>query len=94
MSATKHLKNGKACGVDLVSNEMLKCSRSIMLPALKKLFNKILQTGHYPTIWRDSWLKPIHKSGDINDPNRYRGISLMSCMGKLFCTVLNNRFPK
>lgn len=91
MSAIKNLKSGKACGADLISNEMLKCIGHIILPVIKKLFNKILQTGHYPTLWRYSWLKVLHKGGDINDPKRYRGIAIMSCLGKLFCSVLNNR---
>ncbi len=92
--AIKHLKKGKACGVDQISNEMLKCGGVATLPILNKLFNSVLQSGQYPTLWQGSWLKPLHKGGDTTDPNRYRGISIMSCMSKLFCTVLNNRLVK
>jgi hypothetical protein len=70
---------------------MLKAGSTSMLPALKKLFNTILSSGIYPTAWSESWVTPIHKGGDHMDPNRYRGISVMSCMGKLFCSILNNR---
>ncbi len=93
-TAVKSLKKGKACGGDLISNEMLKSSVSIMSPILNKLFNTILQSGKYPKTWASSWLKPLHKGGDTKDPNRYRGISLMSCVGKLFCSILNNRLVK
>ena len=89
--AVSTLKNGKACGIDLITNEMLKASSSLLLPALNKLFNMILVSGHYPSVWSSSWLKPLHKGGDCTDPNRYRGISIMSCMGKLFCSILNHR---
>ena len=34
---------------------------------------------------------PIFKNGSYNDPNNYRGIAIMSCLGKLFCTVVNIR---
>ena len=34
---------------------------------------------------------PIHKSGDKDTPNNYRGICLLSCLGKLFTAILNNR---
>ncbi len=91
IKALGNLKNGKACGIDLITNEMLKASSSILLPAFHKLFNLILTSGQYPSAWSNSWLKPLHKGGDQTDPNRYRGISIMSCLGKLFCSILNNR---
>lgn len=34
---------------------------------------------------------PIHKQGNCSDPNNYRGITLNSCLGKLFCHVFNSR---
>ena len=70
---------------------MLTASSSLLIPTLNNFFNMILISGHYPSAWSCSWLKPLHKGGDCTDPNRYRGISIMSCMGKLFCSILNNR---
>ena len=32
---------------------------------------------------------PIHKSGEMDDPDNYRGISLNSCLSKLFTILLN-----
>ena len=34
---------------------------------------------------------PIHKKGDVDNVNNYRGITLLSCMGKLFTSILNKR---
>ena len=34
---------------------------------------------------------PIHKKGDKNVCEIYRGISILSCLGKLFTSVLNRR---
>lgn len=94
LTACKGLNNGKASGADMISNEMIKSSIGCMVSLWNKLFNKVIQSGHYPTLWRNSWLKPLHKGGDTKDPNKYRGISIMSCVGKLFCSVLNNRLVK
>jgi hypothetical protein len=33
----------------------------------------------------------MHKSGDIHNPENYRGISINSCVGKLFNIVFNTR---
>ena len=34
---------------------------------------------------------PVHKNGNQFDPNIHRGITLSSCLGKLFCHVINNK---
>ena len=85
------LKNGKASGVDLISNEMLKAGSTILLPVLCKIFNLTLSNGHFPSTWAQGHIMSIHKKGDINDPSNYRGITLSSCLGKLFNGVLNSR---
>ena len=45
-----------------------------------------------PADWCQSVIRPIYKNkGDIDDPNSYRGISLLSCFGKLLTSCLNRR---
>ena len=34
---------------------------------------------------------PIFKKGNINDVENYRGITLLSTLGKLFTRIINNR---
>jgi hypothetical protein len=92
--AVKNLKRNKACAADLILNEMIKAACPTLMEPMQKLFNLTLQAGCFPLPWSISWLKPLHKGGDTKDPNRYRGISIMSCMGKLYCSILNNRLVK
>lgn len=42
-------------------------------------------------MWSMGYVSPIYKSGDTSDPNNFRGITVSSCLGKLFTLVLNNR---
>ena len=38
---------------------------------------------------------PILKTkGPKSDPNSYRGVTLNSCISKMFSVILNNRLPK
>lgn len=54
--------------------------------------NLILNTGHLPNDWLFGKIKPIYKNkGDSLDPNNYRPITLLSCLGKLFTAALNER---
>ena len=87
----KRLKNKKAVGYDLISNEMLRYSQHALLPALSLLFNGILTSKLYPSQWCESFIVPIYKSGGKEIPSNYRGLSIFSCLAKLFNTVLNTR---
>lgn len=88
----RKLKNGKAVGFDLISNEMIKTSAEIMLPLLTKVFNLILKTSKSPSNWKFGYIFPIYKKkGDVSDPGNYRGITVTSCLCKLFSAVLNQR---
>ncbi len=69
----KSAKNGKASGPDRIRNEMLKAGDSTFQEALRYVFNKILAAGIYPDVWKMSYLSPIFKAGDTEDPNNYRG---------------------
>ena len=88
----KKLKNNKTPGIDNILNEFLKNCPDEALPAIVKLFNIILESGKVPLEWSVGIIKPLYKNkGDINDVNNYRGITLLSCLGKLFTSIINTR---
>jgi exonuclease III len=91
INAIRTLKKGKACGPDLVLNEMIKTGQTVLVPLLHKLFNKILVNGEFPKAWGTNFLTPLHKKGDIHNPCNYRGIAVGSHLSKLFSSVLQNR---
>lgn len=85
------LKLKKAAGVDGILNEMIKHGRFYLTPVIKKIFNDVLLSGQFPTIWNKGLIKPIYKKGDHSLPSNYRGITLTSCLGKLFTSILQTR---
>ncbi len=90
----KHAKNGKAVGTDNTPNEILKCAS--VAGALHALFQLCFDSCKIPSIWTQSVISPIPKNrtNDPRVPLNYRGISLLSCVYKLYSAVLNSRLIK
>ena len=85
------LKNNKSCGIDNAINEFIISSPSVFKFLLVKLFNIILKTGIIPSAWCISFISPIYKNkGSKSDPDNFRGISIISCLGKLFTAAIND----
>ena len=55
------------------------------------LFNTLLKLEYFPTVWAVGRVVPVYKKGDKQDPNNYRGISIMSCLAKFYTKILSNR---
>ncbi len=89
---TIKLKNGKASGIDCIINEFIKHSPPEMISLLSSYFNLILNNGIIPFDWSLKVIIPIYKNkGDIHNPDNYRGITLLSCIAKLFTMIINTR---
>ena len=59
---------------------------------IAKFFNIVLNTGYIPEVWCIGIIMPLYKNkGERSQPDNYRGITLLSCMGKLFTAILNFR---
>lgn len=90
--ASRKLKNNKSCGSDFIINEFIKNCPDSALILITSLFNIILDSGILPKSWTLGHIIPIYKKkGSPDDPSNYRGITLLSCLGKLFTSVLNDR---
>ena len=89
--ACRLLKRGKACGSDQILNEYLIESSDILSSHLCDMFNHILDYGIFPEKWAEGIIVPLYKKGNVHDVNNYRGITLLSCLAKLFTSILNRR---
>ena len=70
---------------------MIKCANNTLIADIKNLFNVIFDSEYYPKTWNHGLIKSIFKTGAKEDPSNYRGITLMSCLGKVYSTVLYKR---
>ena len=93
-NAIRALQPGKSSGEDLLLNEFYIHGHETLSPYLHKLFNFIFDKGIFPSMWSDGLLMPLHKKGSKASPDNYRGITLLSTLGKLFTRILNARYNK
>ena len=91
LDAISVLKNNKSAGPDGISGEFYKYAPPELALFLTRYFNKLFDSGLFPYQWSEAIIQPIHKKGDINSPNNYRGISLLNVCGKLYSYILNKR---
>ena len=84
-------KNGKATGINNIPYEVLRFPAVISV--LHSLCQLIFDTSVIPSLWRNAIICPILKdpSSDRRIPMNYRGISLVSCVSKLYSALINNR---
>ncbi|KAI5644408.1 reverse transcriptase (RNA-dependent DNA polymerase) domain-containing protein [Phthorimaea operculella] len=95
VKALKSMKYGKAAGYDRVSVEMPKAGEGVVASQLYLLFNLCWRSGRVPSDWCKAVIVPLYKGkGSQLDCKNYRGISLLSVVGKLYAKVLIERVVK
>ena len=73
---------------------MLIYSNYNLLNELKRLFNLVSDSVYYPENWNHEMICTTYKSGPKNDPSNHHGITLTSCLGKLFSTLFRKNYRK
>ena len=86
----RKLGTGKSCGPDKLMSEHLKYAHPIVVIQLTYLFKCIALHGYVPDRFGEGIIVPIikDKSGNQNDVNNYRGITLTSVISKLFELII------
>jgi exonuclease III len=84
----------KAGTDDGTTNPMYKCGGDKMVLELRKLFNFLRQKETIYKGWQRSAVVNLFKEGDRADPGNYRGIALISCLGKLYLSLWARRLAQ
>jgi len=67
-----------------MSGFFMKKFTAIMVPWLRLLFNKILESGKVPRAWKIAKITPVWKKGDWMNPLNYRPVSNLCSIAKVF----------
>ena len=92
LKCIKQLQNIKAQGSDEIMNEFMKSTTEVMMLYMDYCSMSSLTMLFFSTEWTKGDIIPIYKNkGNTMEPQNYRPITIVSCMGKLFTAVLNSR---
>ena len=93
--AIDSLASGKAPGNDGIPPDLIKhCNTTLLFP-LHEVLCQCWQEGAIPHDMGDCKIITLYKNkGERNDCNNYRGISLLSIVGKVFARVILMRLQK
>ena len=76
----------------LVGELLVEVWRVGMVDLLYQLFKLVWHEQTVPKKWREGLIVNLFKKEDKENPGNYRGITLLSVVGKVFGKVINNRF--
>ena len=51
----------------------------------------MFDTGIFPDTWGDGFIVPLHTKVNVENMENYRGVTLLSVVGKPFTSILNTR---
>ena len=109
LNVLKKCSNGKAPGMDKIVPEWFKLAQvgleqdgtdaqgehsNKIAKALMALYNLMLTEDTIPDCWQTAEIVSIHKSGDPQRPENYRGIALIPVGLKILCSLVIERFNR
>ena len=78
-----NLEDTQTSGPDNIPSCVIKsCIYSLCTP-IYKLFSMSLSSCMFPKFWKNTYIRPIHKSGDRHKIENYRGVCIQSILPKL-----------
>lgn len=87
----KKINNKKSCGIDGISNFLIKKFPDLTLSLMVIIFNNCLNNCYFPKIWKSAKILPIKKKDKCVSLEDFRPISLLSNFGKIFELVLKEK---
>ena len=89
--AIRHLKNGKAPGIDNIQAELLKASIDNATTTVKEIMDIVWRAEKTPRKWRKGLTVKLPKKGKLEECKNWRGIALLSVVSKVMGRIVIDR---
>jgi hypothetical protein len=90
-AAINKLKNGKSPSLNRIPPKAYKAMNTETRQQVHEYVAAFFEGDTDYDGWHESQCVPVHKSGNLSDPNKWRGIMLMDVCSKIFSLVMNGR---
>lgn len=87
----KQLRETNAIGADDISFRFMKDSLPVTAFYLTISINTSIVTGSYPSLWKHALVTPAFKSGEFDEVNNFRPISILPILSKILEKIISNQ---
>ena len=94
ISSIQSLRTNKAVEHDNIPAFFLKAATLTIAPYLITLIDYAFSNGIFPDSCKTAKVIPLHKSGNTDNPNNFRPVSILSCFAKIFEKILYKRLTQ
>lgn len=84
------LQSSFNAGPDGIPNCILRNCAVHLCGPLTAIFNKSIELGLMPSVWKKSYITPLFKSGSKLEVSNYRGIAKLNAIPKLFEKIITD----
>lgn len=88
------IKLKKTAGINDIPMEAWRFVDITIKEGLIRILQQVWREGNIPKNWKYSVIVPLHKKGDLEKTENYRGISLQCTAYKVYAEILRKRMEK
>ena len=81
-----------AVGVDSIPITAIRSCLHVVAPLIFRLVHSSISTLTFPDSWKVVIVMPIHKSGELNNPDNFRPISIVLALSIIIEKVVSSQF--
>jgi hypothetical protein len=79
----KSMNNSKATGLDGIGVHIIKIAAPAIVGSLTRICNLSIESGEFPSQWKQARVTPIFKTGSKDNCSNYRPISVLPILSKI-----------
>jgi hypothetical protein len=92
ISSQKSFKASMTAGLDGIPSFLLRDCAQIFVTQLFSIFNLIIKSSTFPTVWKQARVSPIFKKEDLSNIEHFRPISIICNFSKILESILYSDF--